>query len=583
MTVIKNPLFYVIILAALLANLMQMVQAQAVTQDTNRYRSIFALQEIGAWDEADLEIATLQDDALMGYVLFQRYMHPTLYRSSYQELYDWLARYADHQGADRIYKLAMRRKPSNAQAPSKPFAAPFPAQYRFDPQRKSDMASLETRAKPTPIRYSNKASKERRYLLRQIQAGYVTRSLKRLESANIRKLFSKSALADLYGYIARGYYRYHKNALAVSMAEKAAIHDKTINNARWWAGLAAWRMADYALAGRLFEEMAMTEYHNERRDAAAFWASRAWLRAKQPQRVRLNLDQVPATSRSFYGLLALRAGGRSPVFDWQIAVNPAFDSLNPTQNIGFLRRALALYAAGMDDMAYAEWKGKLNKLSSNALAAALPVIDQLGYAHLAHQIGMQFYYRRQAVPDRANYPLPSWQSLNGHKIDRALLFAFMRQESRFNPQAKSRSGALGLMQLMPATARYISRISDFPYDPKSLTQPALNLALGQNYLMYLMENAKIQGNLFYMCVGYNAGPGNLERWRAQFEYHGDPLLFIETLPSLETRNYVEKILANLWIYRYRLGQSAPSMENLLQGSWPIYTDLEPRTIKIDRL
>ena len=88
--------------------------------DIDRYQRIFALQEDGDWGKADREIKSLQSDVLMGHVLYQRYMHPTAYRSKYSELRDWLAAYADHPGANRIYSLALRRKPAKASGPKAP-------------------------------------------------------------------------------------------------------------------------------------------------------------------------------------------------------------------------------------------------------------------------------------------------------------------------------------------------------------------------------------------------------------------------------------------------------------------------------
>ena len=78
--------------------------------DINTYKNIFDLQKRGQWETADTEIDNINDDILLGHVLFQRYMHPNLYRSSYNELSDWMKLYNDHPGANRIYKLAKRRK-----------------------------------------------------------------------------------------------------------------------------------------------------------------------------------------------------------------------------------------------------------------------------------------------------------------------------------------------------------------------------------------------------------------------------------------------------------------------------------------
>ena len=88
--------------------------------DATLYRKIFKLQETGKWQAADKLIKHLSDRVLMGHVQFQRYMHPTAYRSKYKELKAWMAAYADHPGASRVYRLALRRQPKGWRSPKKP-------------------------------------------------------------------------------------------------------------------------------------------------------------------------------------------------------------------------------------------------------------------------------------------------------------------------------------------------------------------------------------------------------------------------------------------------------------------------------
>ena len=172
------------------------------------------------------------------------------------------------------------------------------------------------------------------------------------------------------------------------------------------------------------------------------------------------------------------------------------------------------------------------------------------------------------------YPLPPWQPKGGFELDRALLFAFMRQESGFNARARSSAGARGLMQLMPATASYVAGDSSLRSGSRhKLMDPEYNMMLGQKYLRYLIDNPDIRGNLIYLAVAYNAGPGNLRKWQKAIGTD-DPLLFIESLPSHETRNLVVRVLTNYWLYRLRFAQDAPSQDALAAGEWPHYVDLE---------
>ena len=96
------------------------------------------------------------------------------------------------------------------------------------------------------------------------------------------------------------------------------------------------------------------------------------------------------------------------------------------------------------------------------------------------------------------------------------------------------------------------------------------MMLGQQYIKILLQNKKINGDLFLMAAAWNGGPGNLNKWRSNTNHMDDPLFFIESIPSRETRIFIEKVLANLWVYRVRLGQPTPSLDAIAAGHWPVY-------------
>jgi len=183
--------------------------------------------------------------------------------------------------------------------------------------------------------------------------------------------------------------------------------------------------------------------------------------------------------------------------------------------------------------------------------------------------------------DAAAYPLPKWKPTGGFRVDRALVYAVIRQESRFNPHAKSWAGARGLMQLMPSTARFVARGSGYRLAGRGrLYDPGLNLALGQRYLAMLLGDSNVNGDLFRLAAAWNGGPGNLQKWRRKTKHRDDPLLFIESIPSLETRIFIERLLANLWIYRDHMGQPTPSLDALAAGKWPVYTALDHNRVEV---
>lgn len=190
------------------------------------------------------------------------------------------------------------------------------------------------------------------------------------------------------------------------------------------------------------------------------------------------------------------------------------------------------------------------------LVSALPAQDRAGY-------------------DAALYPLGDWMPKDGYRVNPALVHAIIRQESRFDPQARSHKGATGLMQLMPATARGVIRQAgiDAPGGVAELKDPLRNLEVGQQYLTDLIDQRLVGQDLFSLAIAYNAGPGNLARWKSRLKHVSDPLLFIESIPVAETRTYVEKVLANYWIYRLRMGEDSPSLDAVAAGQWAHEEDL----------
>jgi len=157
-------------------------------------------------------------------------------------------------------------------------------------------------------------------------------------------------------------------------------------------------------------------------------------------------------------------------------------------------------------------------------------------------------------------------------IDSALIHAVARQESYFDARAKSGRGARGLMQLMPSTAAFVGEDRSLRRGSgrESLFDPAVNVALGGRYIRHLMDDDSVDHNLFKMLAAYNAGPGTLRKWERKVNYQNDPLFFIEAIPSRETRNYIENVLRNLWMYRIQRGEPAPSLDRIAAGSWPHY-------------
>lgn len=537
------------------------------------YRTIFAHQAQGQIAKADEELKNLRDERLLGHILYQRYMHPSAYKSSFEELKYWLDIYADHPGADNIYKMAMARKPSG-----------FKGSVR-QPEKFSGIGIVR---EPTVDR----AKRYRTTIKRTNEQNTLVSQLQREVEANVRKGSPSHALnllkshkASIYmdsvekdvlkARVAAGYFFAGKEADALSLTRQVIERSgEKAPMASWIAGLVSWRKERYGEAARYFAITAQSEYSSGWNvAAAAFWAARSHMRAGNVKEVSEWLHTAYAHPRTFYGLLAARALGRDYDFNWQM---PAFtrDYYNLLNADPRGQRALALVAAGQNHLAEIELTRMSPDADGKLYTALMAYADFANLPALAHRVGSIVSDAEQKdFYDMALYPTGPWEPTKGYEIDPSLIHAIMRQESHFNPYASSGSGAVGLMQLMPSTASYITG-KDFKDKKRyKLMNPQVNLDIGQYYLKRLLKNPLVGGDIIKLLVAYNAGPGNLQKWDDQIDDDVDPLLFIEMIPAYETRAYVEHVMSNYWIYRLRDKKETPSLDVLAQGHWPSYEEL----------
>jgi len=535
--------------------------------DRELYRKIFAATERGRFSQADQLTAKLKDKRLMGHVLHVKYLGPH-YRTQYAELKAWLADYNDQPGADKIYKLALRKRPSQAARPATPerrhWRQPVHAGYAVDD---------ETAESPSP-RF-REIDREVRRMVRQgtgeAAQAYVRRknvhtALTSLEFDRVRERIVASYFLE--GEDEKAY------LLASDILQK---HARDVPLADWYAGLAAWRMENFASAANHFERLAQSRHVSGWSKAAGgFWAARAALAAGEPEKVAPFLEIAADTGATFYGILATRQLGRTLHIEW---VEPRLDEAafrKLTEN-GAVARAVALMQIGKRGLAREELiraHGVLDPSQDQALIALAAAYDlpavELQVANAAW-LPASAAQKGRIVLNEGLFPVPDYKPSTGYKVDQALLLAFMRQESKFQPDATSWAGARGLMQIMPATASHITRDRTLARANKDkLLDPTFNITLGQDYLTELMGAGEPYGNLFMLTTAYNGGPGNLARWMASMDFKGDPFLFIESIPAAETRGYIERVVTNFWIYSERLGQPVGSLDASASGTWPVY-------------
>ncbi|NVK19815.1 MAG: lytic transglycosylase domain-containing protein [Methylocystaceae bacterium] len=539
------------------------------------YEEIFAVQERGQWKTADKLIAKLTDRTLMGHVMAQRYLHPTKYRSRYKELRRWLLKYADHPQAKRIYDLAKKRRPKNALNPKRPTGQYLSGSGYDATGHASKVYAPRKRLSKAKARKAAGYTRKMRYYTRK---GW-TKSVKRLlRTKEVQQLLHPGQLDQARTWLAAGYYADGRDDWAYDWASKAIKRSgKYIPTAHWVAGLASWRLGKLEQAAMHFEQVTQSSYSSDWMvSAGSYWAARAYLLERKPQLVNKWLVKAAEHPRTFYGLLANRALGYDAVFDWSL---PEINDLEITklksEKTG--RRALALLQVGRDDLAEKEFRKAYAQTDVDGRKAMLAIAIRSNMPSFSMRLASQLSRSGVDVPDAALYPLPKWQPKTGFKVDRALIFALMRQESGFNPMAKSYAGAKGLMQLMPGTASFVAQDRRMRWS-KKLFEPETNMHLGQNYINMLMDEKNIAGDLFHLTAAWNGGPGNLNRWKRGIKHDDDPLLFIESIPSRETRIFIERVLTNFWVYRDRLGQEVPTLDAIASGHWPRYEGQDPTSL-----
>ena len=543
-------------------------------KDVSRYQRIFELQEDGNWKAADKEIAQLDDRILMGHVLYQRFMHPTKYRSKFKELAAWMKQYADHPGAYRVYRLARKRKPVRTRAPQPP--------VRPNANKGIETVAAESGKYVSPRKRGRAKRREVRRQQSHIRSHIRNRRLgdaiKHLKSRKYRDLLDETEIAVLYAQIAKGYFQLGHDERAFELASQNASRARTYEPVvDMYAGLAAWRLGRKSEAAAHFGALSDSRTASDREATfGAFWAARAHLVDRSPENVTHYLRIAASQPRTFYGQLARRLMGDNGPPAWNAPVLFPADYAR-LKDSPYVRRAVALSQSGRLYLAERELRAAFVAAPGNARKAMLALAVRLGLPGAELRLARSILASDGDAYDRALFPVPPWEPEGGFQIDRAVLFALMRQESGFNSRAKSGAGARGLMQLMPRTASFMARDRSLRgRNKQKLFAPEYNVHLGQKYVVHLMTQHDFLDNLVMVVAAYNGGPGNVKKWQRRIKESEDPLMFIESLPSRENREFVRRVFTNMWIYRSRFEQPAPSLDALAEGRWPEYHALDSR-------
>lgn len=342
---------------------------------------------------------------------------------------------------------------------------------------------------------------------------------------------------------------------------------------RWIAGLSAWRLRDYAQAQDYFAQVARDEDEDPwLRSAGAYWAARSAVALGDPVAAHAFLKLAAQAPQTFYGMIAERQGqltaAQATTGELTLASfrAPEPDLSHFVEQDPRAHRAAALAQIGRIEDARQELRA--------GLALARTGGERKAWATLISGLGPYAGpgVQKPQYLTLGDYQTPPLEPQDGFIVDRALVYAIVRQESAFNPLAVSPVGAVGLMQLMPSSATLASGDRRYQARPKILLDPSVNLKVGQEYLTYLMDRG-VGADLLRTVAAYNAGPGAVLK-TAGMVGDDDSLLLIECLPALETRNYVEKVMAAYWSYKRVFGEQPRTLDALAGGAKRIDAHLD---------
>lgn len=508
-----------------------------------------------------IDTTTALGEAMLGHVLAARYLGPYT-RPDAAMLEAWLARWPNLAEAPQIHRLLLVRLPSGAKPPPAP-----------------DLPSLappqETQAAPDPDLLLGPGLRRDLGLDRAVLVaahGHVAYAATRLIATSRVSPDYRAALRAEAGHVLFLENRDQEAYDTAAPATHACADSPSCEvpaEAGFVAGLAAWRMDEPGEARPMFEAawLAGRATANQRA-AAAFWAARAHLALGHPHRSEVWLARAAREPATFYGLLARRILGMN-------LLGPASPGSDPVETLGEADvDALLASAAGAQALALLQVGDRDAAAEELAIAAAAdptlarPVMlvalrERLGVlAAQAADLAASIDGRpREAI----RFVVPGYVPRGGFTTNPALILGIARAESNFDAQLVSHAGAAGLMQIMPATARFIA-----DGRPGNVFDPANNLALGERYVAWLGAQKGIDDNLLWLLASYNAGPSAFAQWSRGIVDHGDPLLFLEAIPIDETRAFIPRVLTYTWLYAARMGHVAPSLDALAADTWPRY-------------
>ncbi|WP_263141732.1 transglycosylase SLT domain-containing protein [Pseudomonas sp. RIT-PI-AD] len=346
--------------------------------------------------------------------------------------------------------------------------------------------------------------------------------------------------------------KFDPRALPIMAKYDPELHDDTVSEwrARLLLRMGRWDEV-YRLTGQMPTELANTNRWR-------YWRARSLQLAQPQSQEPLALYQPVAKERDFYGFLAAdRTQAPYSLNNKPLALDPKV--VQKVRNTAGIRRALEFHERGQIVDGRREWY-HVSRLFSRE--------EMVAQAKLAYDL--QWYFPAIRTISQAQYwddldirfPMAHRSTLIQQSKVRGLhsswIFAITRQESAFMDDARSQVGAMGLMQLMPGTAKETARKFSIPLaSPQQAIDPDLNIQLGAAYLSQV--HAQFNGNRVLASAAYNAGPGRVRQWLKGANHLAFDV-WVENIPFDETRQYVQNVLSYAVIYGQKLNAPQPLVD-----------------------
>ena len=538
--------------------------------DVKIYKEVFKLQSkqiksrnSKVWKKIEKLKKKIDNKILFGTLNADKYLHPTGWRSSYKELKDWLKKYHDHPDAYKIHRIALRRKPVKSKSPKKPSGNFLNGYGNISKDLiKPTFPLAKSRYKRDSFIISIKV----RRAIRRKNLDYVENLL---SAKKTKQKLTFQELAQLRAELAHAYFIFKKDEESLRQARISISLSGHKNALAYWSGgLASWRLENLKLSKWFFNNLSnLRDGPESILSAGGFWSAKVAYHMGEYKNVNKHLYKSIKYDRTFYSTLSKATLGYQDKYDFKLK-NISKKFILKLKSFKGGRRILALIQISEFHKASREFRKIIFNFNEKEYPEIISFASKNNMPGFAFRLSAILRNDYNKILLGGLYPVPNWNFSSLLIKDKSLLFSISRQESGFNPRAKSYANALGLMQVLPSTASFIMK--NRAYRKKELLyDEEKNLYVASKYIKFLLNLNIIKKDVSKMLASYNAGPGNFSKWSKNFQKTEiDPVFMIETLPARQTRSYIKLVLTNLWIYKIRLNEKPDLLFKLASGSAP---------------